>query len=143
MYYEAKYGSQTKEWTDIVEHSLHNSDESFQFNYDISQRDQQIYLKVGFDFTGESSNMQESEEILTIILKFTESMLIFQFSIAFYLKENIKSHIRSKLILGLQIFQHNSRERLLRPVFQKVKIKLEKGLFLNELVLLRQKSLCI
>ncbi|CAI2359408.1 unnamed protein product [Moneuplotes crassus] len=58
IYYEVKYGNQVKEWSETSQHAFKKSEEAFVFKYDISQRNQQIQLKVGIDSTGETNSNQ-------------------------------------------------------------------------------------
>lgn len=62
IYYEVKYGNQVKEWRETVQHRIHRVNEKFVFKYDISQRNQQIHLKLGIDSTGETNSVKAKND---------------------------------------------------------------------------------
>lgn len=59
MYYEVTYGDQRDEWQETAYDLVYKSFKSFMFDYDISQRSQQIDVKITVDFTPESEQFGE------------------------------------------------------------------------------------
>ena len=62
IYYEVKYGERCSEWTENVQHQKFMAEQSFVFNYDISQRDQTIKVKVTVDMTDDQSKKRKNSE---------------------------------------------------------------------------------
>lgn len=65
IYYNVKYGNQEKEWNESSDSLLYVSENSFIFDYNISEREQRIHVVITFDLTNNTSyeeNTNQSED---------------------------------------------------------------------------------
>ena len=59
IYYDVRYGDQDQEWTEIANSGSYTSQNRFLFEYDVSQKEQQLTVKIAIEMLEDNPNYLE------------------------------------------------------------------------------------
>ena len=69
IYYDVSYGNQDKEWCEVTSNKNYVSEEPFLFDYDVSQKEQQLTVKIAIDIKDSLNSNTEDFKSNGVITK--------------------------------------------------------------------------